>query len=227
MQPQVHMLLPHCYWSLFISAYKHFPNFTAVLPIASRADVDNSLISRYDDSTSKKRALEEELADLEGKLERAEKLVTGLAGERTRWEASIAELETALGCLPGDVVVASCFMSYAGPFPSEYRDELVKHTWLPQVKALAIPASPSFDFALFLADPAAVRDWNIQGLPSDSFSTENGVMVTRGRRWPLMIDPQVRNEGNGSCTTIILGFEELFASNELVKNSDPLALADQ
>lgn len=36
--------------------------------------------------------------------------------------------------LPGDVVVAAAFMSYAGPFPSEYRDELVKHTWLPQVR---------------------------------------------------------------------------------------------
>ena len=35
-----------------------------------------------------------------------------------------------------------------------------------------------------------MRDWNIQGLPSDSFSTENGVMVTRGNRWPLMVDPQ-------------------------------------
>lgn len=49
-------------------------------------------------------------------------------------EASIADYEAALGCLPGDVVVASSFMSYAGPFPSEYRDELVKHTWLPQVR---------------------------------------------------------------------------------------------
>jgi dynein heavy chain len=38
-----------------------------------------------------------------------------------------------MSCLPGDVVVAAAFMSYAGPFPSEYRDELVKHTWLPQV----------------------------------------------------------------------------------------------
>ena len=35
-----------------------------------------------------------------------------------------------------------------------------------------------------------VREWNIRGLPSDSFSTENGVLVTRGTRWPLMIDPQ-------------------------------------
>jgi hypothetical protein len=34
--------------------------------------------------------------------------------------------------------------------------------WHPQVKALAIPASEGFDFALFLADPKAVRDWNIQ-----------------------------------------------------------------
>jgi len=47
-----------------------------------------------------------------------------------------------------------------------------------QVKALNIPASENFDFSMFLADPKAVRDWNLQGL-------------TRGTRWPLMIDPQV------------------------------------
>ncbi len=41
-----------------------------------------------------------------------------------------------------------------------------------------------------MVKPTAVRDWNIKGLPSDAFSTENGVIVTRGRRWPLMVDPQ-------------------------------------
>lgn len=48
-------------------------------------------------------------------------------------EASISDYEAALRALPGDVVLASSFLSYAGPFPSEYRDELVRHTWLPQV----------------------------------------------------------------------------------------------
>ena len=27
-------------------------------------------------------------------------------------------------------------------------------------------------------------------MPQDDLSVENGIMVTRGRRWPLMIDPQ-------------------------------------
>lgn len=42
----------------------------------------------------------------------------------------------------------------------------------------------------FLSDPTSIRKWNIQGLPSDDFSTENGIIITRGTRWPLVIDPQ-------------------------------------
>ncbi|WIA33430.1 hypothetical protein OEZ86_006562 [Tetradesmus obliquus] len=149
-----------------------------------------SLRDKYEESMSRKKVLEDELNDLEGKLQRAEKLVTGLAGERTRWESSISGYESFLAALPGDTLLAAAFLSYAGPFPSEFRDELVKGTWMPQVKLLNIPSSEGFEFSGFLADPSNVRDWNIQGLPADTFSTENGVMVTRGRRWPLMIDPQ-------------------------------------
>jgi len=43
-----------------------------------------------------------------------------------------------------------------------------------------------------LADPVAVREWQIMGLPGDEFSIENGMFSSMGRRWPLMIDPQAQ-----------------------------------
>ena len=53
-----------------------------------------------------------------------------------------------------------------------------------------IPFTTNFSFDSFLGKATDIREWNIQGLPSDEFSSENGLIVTRGRRWPLMIDPQ-------------------------------------
>lgn len=55
---------------------------------------------------------------------------------------------------------------------------------------MTIPYSTSFNIINFLSDATTVREWNIQGLPTDSFSTENGIIVVRGTRWPLVIDPQ-------------------------------------
>jgi dynein heavy chain, axonemal len=87
------------------------------------------------------------------------------------------------------VLIASAFLSYMGPFLSNYRQDINK-LWIAEVRKLEIPVSSQFNLCEFLVNPTRVRDWNIQGLPNDGFSTENGVIVTRGRRWPLMIDPQ-------------------------------------
>lgn len=38
--------------------------------------------------------------------------------------------------------------------------------------------------------PVEVRDWRMQGLPTDSISIDNAIMATRGDRWPMMVDPQ-------------------------------------
>eukprot|EP00210_Caulerpa_lentillifera_P007994 g7633.t1 len=157
-------------------------------------DKVKTLRENYEESTSKKKALEDELEILETKLDRAHKLVTGLAGERARWEESISELEERIGNLVGDIAIATSFMSYCGPFPSKYRLELVHKIWIPQIQKLDISATNGFDFACFMANSSDVRDWNLHGLPTDDFSTENGVMITRSCRWPLLIDPQ--RQGN-------------------------------
>ena len=41
-----------------------------------------------------------------------------------------------------------------------------------------------------MGDPVVIRGWNIASLPGDQVSIENGILSTRGQRWPLMIDPQ-------------------------------------
>ena len=43
-----------------------------------------------------------------------------------------------------------------------------------------------------LGDHVKIRQWNIDGLPKDSFSTDNGIITDSARRWPLMIDPQMQ-----------------------------------
>ena len=57
---------------------------------------------------------------------------------------------------------------------------------------LAIPCSPSYSMIKTLGDPVQIREWQNSGLPSDAVSTNNAILVTKGRRWPLMIDPQMQ-----------------------------------
>ena len=42
-----------------------------------------------------------------------------------------------------------------------------------------------------LNDPVAQRSWLANYLPSDTFSIQNAVILTRSTVWPLLIDPQV------------------------------------
>uniref|UniRef100_A0A671XQT1 Dynein axonemal heavy chain 2 n=1 Tax=Sparus aurata TaxID=8175 RepID=A0A671XQT1_SPAAU len=125
--------------------------------------------------------------EMEVKLDRADKLLTELAGERVRWEERLPGLEENMTYLVGDCLLAASFLAYMGPFPSNYRDELLA-TWMKE--DLEIPCTPGFSFAVFLSKPTVVRDWNTQGLPTDAFCTENAVITTQGNRWPLIVDPQ-------------------------------------
>ena len=53
-----------------------------------------------------------------------------------------------------------------------------------------IPCAPAFSLNATLGDPVKIRAWQLAGLPVDSFSIDNGIIVSNSRRWPLMIDPQ-------------------------------------
>ena len=123
------------------------------------------------------------------RLERAEELTTGLADEQVRWKQRTEELDEQLRSLTGDMILAAASISYCGPFTGQYRSEMVTE-WIESIRELQVPFSDDYTLSKALGDPVRIREWQMAGLPTDSVSTENGILVSRGERWPLMIDPQ-------------------------------------
>jgi dynein heavy chain len=152
---------------------------------AKLAELQNA----YNTSVSEKNELVSTAEMLEAKLDRADKLVNGLEGEYVRWQHSIGVFNESLIKVTGDALIGAAFQSYAGPFEANYRSTL-QQAWTQSVHTQELPMSEHFSLTSFLANPTDVRQWQIDGLPRDDFSIENGVISTSGGRWPLMIDPQ-------------------------------------
>ncbi|CAH8560243.1 unnamed protein product [Schistosoma turkestanicum] len=148
-----------------------------------------SLQQEYDQSVSEKKKLEHRLALTSARLKRAGKLTAALADEQDRWKLSIEKYNIQLNNVIGDVFVASACVAYYGAFTANYRENLINE-WVKRCRDLNIPVSEELTLFNVLGDAYEVRQWNTQGLPRDQVSTDNAILVTRSRRWPLMIDPQ-------------------------------------
>jgi dynein heavy chain len=135
--------------------------------------------------------LQDEAGLTEARLSRAGKLTGALGDEAERWTAETSALADQITLLVGDVFLSSACVSYFGAFDSKYRN-LITTRWLEGCKERQIPcgAGDQFSLAAIMGDPVQIRQWNVEALPSDTLSVENGILVTRAKRWPLMIDPQ-------------------------------------
>ncbi|XP_060586003.1 dynein axonemal heavy chain 6-like [Ruditapes philippinarum] len=162
----------------------------------------------YDDSMAEKQKLERNISTTAARLKRAAKLTTALGDEQVRWGETVDKFNIEIGNVTGDVFVGAACVAYYGAFTSVYRHELVEN-WIQRCKELDIPVTQGMTITSVLADNYEIRQWNTDGLPKDQVSTENAILVTRGRRWPLMIDPQeqanrwIRNMENKNGLKII------------------------
>ena len=128
----------------------------------------------------------------QNKLDNAEKLLSGLSNTNEGWKVRKSELQQKYEWLVGDCLISSAFLSYMGPFPSEYRDQILDKVLFNNVNFYNISHNVSYKFSEFLAKPTDLLTWQLQGLPSDQFSSDNGVLVNKSRRFSLMIDPQMQ-----------------------------------
>jgi dynein heavy chain len=129
---------------------------------------------------------------IELQLERAEKLVVGLADESQRWKISIQELNEDKRNMLGNTVLAAGFLAYVGCFTHEYRQRLLNN-WKQFLRTVNMAFSHDWSLQKILGDSLRIRTWNIQGLPADDLSIDNGIISTYpDSRWPLIIDPQTQ-----------------------------------
>uniref|UniRef100_G1KED4 Dynein axonemal heavy chain 12 n=1 Tax=Anolis carolinensis TaxID=28377 RepID=G1KED4_ANOCA len=148
-----------------------------------------ALQQTFAEKTEEKARLEFQVDLCAKKLERAEKLIGGLGGEKSRWSNAANDLQNTYDNLTGDVLVSAGVIAYLGAFTAGFRQECSQN-WSKLCKEKNIPCSETFSLSKTLGDPIKIRAWNIAGLPTDQFSIDNGVIVNNSRRWPLMIDPQ-------------------------------------
>lgn len=92
---------------------------------------------------AKKAQLEADVDLCSKKLVRAEKLIGGLGGEKTRWTHVCAELKVSYTNLTGDVMLSSGFIAYLGAFTAPFRASATDD-WTAACRGMHIPCSEHF-----------------------------------------------------------------------------------
>nr|XP_057927697.1 dynein axonemal heavy chain 10-like isoform X1 [Doryrhamphus excisus] len=149
-----------------------------------------ALGDKYQTAIAEKQKLQEEAELMERRLIAAGKLISGLSSENVRWTEDLEELKQRRVCLLGDCLISSAFLSYEGAFSWDFRNEMVYKTWVADVQERGIPLSEPFKVDNLLTDEVEIIRWGSEGLPPDELSVQNGILTTRGSRFPMCIDPQ-------------------------------------
>lgn len=110
------------------------------------------------------------LKKAEETLESAMSLLHQLSGENERWKKQVQSLTAELSQVPVRSLLASAFMTYLAPENEKVR-EATLHDWCQTVSL------DSFNFRTFLSSEAQMLTWKKEGLPADSLSQENAIMI--------------------------------------------------
>jgi len=138
-----------------------------------------------------KEAAEAEAYKCEKKLDLAQRLVNALGSESVRWSESIISLDAQIGLIIGDVLLASAFVSYVGPFAKKYRVDIMEKKFIPFFVKENIPMSEDSNPLNILTSPSEKAVWNSNKLPADQVSIENASILNNSSRYSLIIDPQL------------------------------------
>ena len=111
------------------------------------SDKLQALNDEFEAMTQKKKELEENIDVCSKKLDRAEKLIGGLGGEKERWTVNAQVLGEKYFNITGDVLLSAAVVAYLGAFTVNFRQ--VRHQFWLLVSTVS--------FCWFLADRTATQ----------------------------------------------------------------------
>lgn len=188
---------------------------TVMENVAALEEKLSRLTNDLNEATASKQEAMDAVAAGERKLNLAQRLTTALSSENERWAENVVTLKKNEKLLTGDVLLASAFISYIGPFTKPFRIHLMDKVFKPflerefakisnkstpssdenengEEELYTMPMSSDANPITTLTTPAEVAQWNADSLPADAVSTENGCLCTHTSRYPLIIDPQLQ-----------------------------------
>lgn len=159
--------------------------------VASLEEKLAKLTKELNEANASKQEAEDAVSGGEKKLNLAKRLTTALASENERWAENVQGLRQQEKLLTGDVLLASSFISYVGPFTKPFRAKLMDTVFKPflerefgkissgdEAEGYVMPmSSGDVNPVTTLTTPAEVAQWNADSLPADIVSTENGCLV--------------------------------------------------
>jgi dynein heavy chain len=116
--------------------------------------------AEYDGAMKLKADAEAEAKFYSDRLDLATRLLTALGSENERWGGIIIDIQKDIDVIVGNVLMASAFISYIGPFSKTMRDQLVQKEFLPFMQEMKIPMSAIADPIALLTDEATKAKWN-------------------------------------------------------------------
>ncbi len=122
----------------------------------------------------------------------AGQLVGLLADEGERWKEQLISLTENSENFSGNIFISAMTVAYLGPFTGNYRKTQISNWINMSMKEYGMDINRDYSLESILSDPVEIRNWNISGLPSDSVSTQNGIVIFNNPKYPLLIDPQLQ-----------------------------------
>jgi dynein heavy chain len=144
----------------------------------------------YNEAVGQQQKYKQQADATQKKLHSAQALIDALSGEKGRWESEAEMLNDSIFKTVGNATIGAAFNSYCGMFNHTLRRSFLHEKWPSLLSTQAVPMHSQIDIISLFVTEATLDLWQLQDLPSDELSRQNGVICTNAPTYPLLIDPQ-------------------------------------